>query len=124
MAEPPEPGALMLAEHDPRLTPVLGDIAAAHLKGVVEAKHFVEGQRMQVATSHAGLRAAPSSDAEQVNQSLFGETITVYHRKDGWAWGQLDGDGYVGWMALVLGLGLSAAANAPIEATKFGLFRM
>ena len=25
---------------------------------------------------------------------------------------------------LVLGLGLSAAANAPIEATKFGLFRM
>ena len=25
---------------------------------------------------------------------------------------------------LVLGLGLSAAANAPIEPTKFGLFRM
>jgi 3-methylcrotonyl-CoA carboxylase beta subunit len=25
---------------------------------------------------------------------------------------------------LVLGLGLAAAANAPIEPTKFGLFRM
>jgi 3-methylcrotonyl-CoA carboxylase beta subunit len=25
---------------------------------------------------------------------------------------------------LVLGLGLSAAANAPVESTKFGLFRM
>jgi acetyl-CoA carboxylase carboxyltransferase component len=25
---------------------------------------------------------------------------------------------------LVLGLGLSAAANAPVEPTKFGLFRM
>lgn len=90
----------MLTDRDPRLTPVLGDIAAAHLKGVVEAKHFVGGERMQVATSHAGLRAAPSSDAEQVDQALFGETLVVYHRRDGWAWGQLDLDGYVGWMAL------------------------
>jgi cell wall-associated NlpC family hydrolase len=90
----------MQINSDPRLTPVLGDTAAAHLKGSVEAKHFVEGQPMQVATSHAGLRASPGPDAEQVNQALFGETITVYVRDNGWAWGQLEVDGYVGWMQL------------------------
>ncbi len=94
----------MLIDRDPRLTPVLADaphaVAAARLKGVVEAKHFVEGEVLQVATSHAGLRRSADSASEQVNQALFGETIRVFHRHDGWAWGQLDADGYVGWMAL------------------------
>jgi hypothetical protein len=85
---------------DPRITPARGDIAAAHLEGQVEARRFVEGVAMQVATGHAALRKTPSSDAEQVNQALFGETLIVYDRSEGWAWGQLATDGYVGWMAL------------------------
>lgn len=85
---------------DPRLTPARGDIAASHLKGQVEAKTFVDGVRLQVAQSHAALRAAPEDWAEQVNQALFGETFMAYDQANGWAWGQLEADGYVGWMAL------------------------
>lgn len=85
---------------DPRLTPARGDIAASHLKGQVEAKAFVDGARLQVIESNAALRAAPEEGAEQVNQALFGETFMAYDRANGWAWGQLEWDGYVGWMAL------------------------
>ena len=85
---------------DPRLTPARGDIAASHLKGQVEAKTFRDGERFQVVRSHAALRAGPKDLTEQVNQALFGEIVTVYDQSDGWAWGQLESDGYVGWMAL------------------------
>jgi cell wall-associated NlpC family hydrolase len=85
---------------DPRLTPARGDIAASFLKGQVEAKRFVDGARFQVAQAHAALRAAPEDWAEQVNQALFGETFMAYDQANGWAWGQLEADGYVGWMAL------------------------
>ena len=85
---------------DPRLTPARGDIAASYLKGQVEAKSFRDGVRFQIARSHAALRAAPEDWAEQVNQALFGEIMVVYDQSNGWAWGQLEADGYVGWMAL------------------------
>jgi cell wall-associated NlpC family hydrolase len=70
------------------------------LKGQVEAKRFVDGVRFQAAKSHAALRAAPEDSAEQVNQALFGETFMAYDQANGWAWGQFEADGYVGWMAL------------------------
>lgn len=85
---------------DARVTPARGDIAAKSLEGTVEAKAFVEGVRWRVATGHAALRAAPESGSEQVNQALFGEVFTAYDQKDGWGWGQLAEDNYVGWMAL------------------------
>ncbi len=87
---------------DPRLTPARGDIAASFLKGQVEAKSFRDGVRFQVARSHAALRAAPEDWAEQVNQALFGEIMIAYDQSNGWAWGQLEADGYVGWMALAV----------------------
>ena len=41
----------------------------------------------------------PSSDAEQKTQALRGERVTIYDRNgEGWAWGQLNSDGYVGWL--------------------------
>ncbi len=47
----------------------------------------------------APLREAPSSDAPLVTQALKGERVTVYDRNgEGFAWGQLNGDGYVGWI--------------------------
>lgn len=90
---------------DPRITPIREDIAAKHLEGQVSAKRFVEGVPHRVATGHAAIRKAPASSAEQVDQALFGETFTVYDAPSkgeaaGWAWGQLETDGYVGWMAL------------------------
>jgi cell wall-associated NlpC family hydrolase len=100
---------------DPRLLPVKGGIAAAHLKGKVDAKHFVAGERLQVATGNASLRGVPDAASEQINQALFGETMMVYDRKDGWAWGQLERDSYVGWMSLNV---LTPKVNAPTHRVK------
>jgi cell wall-associated NlpC family hydrolase len=59
-----------------------------------------EGEAMQVATGHAGLRAAPNAQSEQINQALFGEAFIMFDRKDGWGYGQLARDRYVGWISL------------------------
>ena len=83
---------------DPRLLPARDGIAADHLKGVVPAKRFVHGARKSVTAGSAALRNAPEAGAEQVNQALFGETFTIYDEQEGWAWGQLAADHYVGWM--------------------------
>jgi cell wall-associated NlpC family hydrolase len=75
-----------------------GDIAAEHLKGRVSAQRYVAGRPMQVRAGSASLRKAPDAVAEQVNQGLFGEGFTVYDEMEGWAWGQLAADDYIGWM--------------------------
>jgi cell wall-associated NlpC family hydrolase len=85
--------------HDPRLTPARGDIAAKHLEGKVEAKRFVAGETFEIADAIAPLRLGPAADAEQATQALKGEHVTIYDRNgEGWAWGQLEADGYVGWL--------------------------
>ncbi|WP_298274698.1 NlpC/P60 family protein [uncultured Bradyrhizobium sp.] len=85
--------------HDPRLTPVRDDIAAKYLEGKVKAARFVEGKVFEVSDAIAPLRRAPAADAEQMTQALRGERVTVYDRNgEGWAWGQLADDGYVGWI--------------------------
>ena len=83
---------------DPRMLPARGDIAAEHLLGAVKAQRFVAGRRMQVQAGSAALRKSPEAMAEQVNQALFGEAFNVYDEQEGWAWGQLEADNYVGWM--------------------------
>jgi len=83
---------------DKRLTPARPDLSAAHLKGKVEAARFVEGVRMQVAAPIADLKSAPTPDAGLDTQALAGEIVTVYEREEGWAWVQLAGDSYVGYL--------------------------
>ena len=84
---------------DPRLTPARPDLAAKYLEGKVKAARFVEGQAFEIVDAIAPLRRAPSSDAMLETQALKGETVTVYDRDgEGWAWGQLASDGYVGWL--------------------------
>lgn len=83
---------------DKRLTPARPDLAAAHLKGKVEAARFVEGVRMQVAAPIADLKSAPTPDAGLDTQALAGEIVMVYEREEGWAWVQLAGDSYVGYL--------------------------
>jgi cell wall-associated NlpC family hydrolase len=84
---------------DPRLTPARGDLAAKYLEGKVQAKRFVAGEEFEIADAIAPLRRVPSSDAELMTQALRGERATIYDRNsEGWAWGQLVSDGYVGWL--------------------------
>jgi cell wall-associated NlpC family hydrolase len=85
--------------HDPRTTPVRPDLAAKYLEGKVKAARFVTGEEFQIAEALAPLHNAPSPDAEMVSQALMGERATIYDRNgEGWAWGQLNSDGYVGWL--------------------------
>jgi len=85
--------------NDPRLTPSRGDLAAKYLEGKVAAARFVEGMAFEVADAIAPLRERPLGDAMLLTQALRGERVTVYDRNsEGWAWGQLNSDGYVGWL--------------------------
>jgi cell wall-associated NlpC family hydrolase len=83
---------------DPRRTPARPDLAAKYLEGKVEATRFVEGREFEISDAVAPLRCAPSPDAELATQVLKGERAMIYDRNgEGWAWGQLNSDGYVGW---------------------------
>ncbi|CCD86831.1 NLP/P60 family protein [Bradyrhizobium sp. ORS 285] len=95
---------------DPRLTPARGDIAAKHLQGQVTAARFVDGEARVVVDPIAPLRQQPQSGGELATQALKGERVTIYDRNgEGWAWGQLERDGYVGWLP-------DAALAAPVAA--------
>lgn len=84
---------------DPRLTPARPDLAAKHLEGQVEAERFVEGTLCEVVDAVAPVRREPRPDAPQETQALKGERVTVYDvTEEGWCWGQLEADGYVGWI--------------------------
>jgi cell wall-associated NlpC family hydrolase len=85
-------------DRDKRLTPARPDLAAAHLKGKVEAARFAEGRKYSIQAGHAALRAAPDGASEQVSELLHGEDFTVYESKDGYAWGQATNDHYVGYV--------------------------
>ncbi|WP_128936648.1 C40 family peptidase [Bradyrhizobium zhanjiangense] len=85
--------------HDLRLTPARGDIAAKYLEGKVEADRFVTGEEFELVEAIAPVREQPSSNAMLMTEALRGERVTIYDRNgEGWAWGQLNGDGYVGWL--------------------------
>lgn len=84
---------------DPRTTPARPDLAAKQLAGVVDAQRFVEGKAYEIGAAQAPVRAAPVQDAELLTEALKGERVTIYDiNQDGWAWGQLGGDGYVGFV--------------------------
>jgi cell wall-associated NlpC family hydrolase len=84
---------------DPRLTPVRPDLAAIHLKGKVEAAQFAEGELREIIDAQASVRGSPSPDALLLTEAVKGERVTIYElTEEGWAWGQLEADGYVGWL--------------------------
>lgn len=84
---------------DPRRHPVRSDLAASAYRGRVAAERFVDGRPMRVAASDAPLRRRPADDQPIDTEVLFGETFTVYDENaEGWCWGQLETDSYVGWL--------------------------
>src|SRR4051812_22130397 len=106
---------------DRRLTPARADLAAAHLKGQVEASRVVAGEHFSIGQGRASWRVAPTAEAAQDSELLWGEAVTVYERKNGWAWVQAAKDGYVGY---VQDSALTApfAADARISAVLAPLF--
>jgi cell wall-associated NlpC family hydrolase len=85
--------------YDPRTTPARPDLAAQHLEGRVAAARFVTGSELEVRDAQAPVRREPSPEAPLDTEVLHGERVTVYDDNgEGWSWGQLASDGYVGWM--------------------------
>src|SRR3954453_9094810 len=104
---------------DPRLTPARPDLAAKYLEGKVRAARFVTGEEFVVLEAIAPLREAPAADAALLTQALKGERVTIYDRNgEGFAWGQLGSDGYVGWIPDTALGKLAAAPNHKVTALR------
>jgi len=88
-----------MSAFDPRTTPARPDLAARHLQGRLDAARFVDGTTREVRDESAPVRREPAPDAPLDTEALKGELVTVYETtEEGWCWGQLARDGYVGWL--------------------------
>jgi cell wall-associated NlpC family hydrolase len=74
------------------------DLAAEALRGQVEAPRYAVGEPAQVVQAAAPMRDSPDARAGWTTEALYGEVVTVYDQRDGWAWVQLARDGYVGYL--------------------------
>jgi len=88
-----------MAPFDPRVTAARDDFAAKELEGTVSARRYVEGSVYEIAEPQAPVWAEPRPDASLVTEALKGERVVIYDRNaEGFAWGQLVADNYVGWL--------------------------
>ena len=85
---------------DPRRNVFRRDLASKSLYGKVSAPRYVQGVPAQVVRSAVPVRGQPSSSDGFVTEALFGQTVTVYEERDGWAWVQLSRDRYVGYIPI------------------------
>jgi len=84
---------------DSRLNAYRADLADVRLKGRIEVPNYSEGEMAVISAPLASVRREPRSDAMQITQALMGESARVFERREGWAWAQLENDGYVGYVA-------------------------
>lgn len=81
---------------DPRTTPSNGRVAHSSLNGTVEAERYSEGRWMMVQQPIANLTDKPRG--ARASQLVFGERFLVLDNEDGFAFGQAERDGYVGYI--------------------------
>ena len=84
---------------DRRLAAFRPDLADAALRGQVEAARYVEGAPARIAVPVADLHPVPDEGLGIDTQLLLGDAVSVFERKDGWAWIQAARDSYVGYVA-------------------------
>ena len=85
-------------QFDKRLTPARPDLADERLRGRLQAERYSAGRAMRIVAPSAPLRREPRPDAPLDTEALMGEAVTVYDEDEGWAWVQLQTDGYVGYL--------------------------
>jgi cell wall-associated NlpC family hydrolase len=83
---------------DRRLHAYRPDLADSRLEGQVASLRFVEGTRQQIRAHATPLRASPEATRAYETEALHGETVRVFDDAGGWAWVQLEHDGYVGYL--------------------------
>jgi len=88
------------------------DLADAALAGRIAPRRFVPGTPWHVVASVGPLFPRPEADGDRDTEALAGEPVTVFEVRDGWAWGQLARDRYVGYIAAA-----DLAPGAPAVAT-------
>lgn len=83
---------------DPRRHAYRDDIAHDSLSDRVKAARYVSGERRQVKAPVLPLRRAPRPDSRLESEALLGEMLILLDEEEGWAWVQLERDGYVGYI--------------------------
>jgi cell wall-associated NlpC family hydrolase len=83
---------------DRRLHAYRPDLADIRLQDKVAAERYTEGMAAEVIVPLAKLHPKPDANSAIDTEALLGERLRVFDRKDGWAWVQLDADGYVGYL--------------------------
>ena len=88
----------MNALPDRRLNAYRADLAEEALRGRLEVPRYTAGTPAIVSAAVAALRPRPDTSAGIDTELLFGESLRVLDRADGWAWVKADFDGYVGYL--------------------------
>lgn len=108
---------------DRRLTPARDDLAAAHLRGKIDAPRYADPVLHRVTAPVAPVHPRADLTTVQDTELLYGEGFDVFESSDGWAWGQSELDGYVGYVAersLIPCTGASPTARiATLSATTY-----
>lgn len=84
---------------DRRRTPARPDLAAENLRGRIAAERYATGTLRRVIETATALRPRPDPADGIDTEAVYGETVLVYEEREGWAWGQLERDGYVGYLS-------------------------
>ncbi|MBB3976537.1 cell wall-associated NlpC family hydrolase [Rhizobium azooxidifex] len=88
----------MNALPDRRLNAYRPDLAEEALRGRLEAPRYTAGTPATVSAPVTALRPRPDAGAGIDTELLYGESLRVLDRADGWAWVKADFDGYVGYL--------------------------
>ena len=83
---------------DPRRNVFRADLAAKSLYGKVSVPRYANGSPAQVFRPAVPVFREPNGSASIDTEALFGEIVTVYDERGGWAWVQLARDEYVGYV--------------------------
>ncbi|WP_255247068.1 C40 family peptidase [Sphingopyxis sp. GW247-27LB] len=100
----------MSQSFDPRVVAIRPDLADIAVAGIHFAPHYAAPMMRSGVLPAAAMRAAPTLDADQTSELLFGEGFALLDLTGGWAWGYSLADHYVGYLA-------AEALGAPIAPT-------
>lgn len=96
--------------YDPRVVAIRPDLADIAVAYQYFAPHYAAPMMSGCVLPSAVLRGAPSLDADQTSELLYGEGFALLDLTGGWAWGYCLADHYVGYLA-------ADALGAPIAPT-------
>lgn len=103
--------------YDPRIVAIRPDLADIAVAGQHFAPHYAAPMMRSGVAPAAAIRSAPSLDAAQTSELLFGEGFALLDLTGGWAWGYSLADHYVGYLAADA-LGAPVAATHRVEAIE------